>query len=144
MRSRVRLAALVAPPVVVLTVWLGYILTLGFLLGDEVAPAQIFDGAQLLLVYFLLFGLPLAYVGSALAIPIYYALQRRQQLRPGYVIGAAALMGALLVPLAWGVFWNRFEVGLAFLLPTGIAAGVAGGATFWWLGFRSASSHPPA
>lgn len=119
-------ASAVLMAVTLLGLWLGAVL--------EGAPASAAarTTAGHLSFFVFLFGLPFCLALTALLGGLSLAAERRRG-RPlsGLVrLLIPAATAALVLPLAWGLFWGRpFALGL--WLATGAVAGLLGGCAFW-------------
>jgi hypothetical protein len=84
------------------------------------------------LMYFLVFGLPVALLAVfGIGIPIYMRLlHTRSQVALPVVITCAATLGSITFGAAWSTFaWNTGEIGRSLVL--GAVGGVVGGVVFW-------------
>jgi hypothetical protein len=131
--TRRRLAFLVAPFVAVVAFWGA---TYASVIRDSERPLP--SGAvEHSLFFFLLFGLPIAYVGTAvLAMPLIRILERRGRARGPVLMVSGAGVGAvwlLLLALTTGARGGE----LLMVSAMGALAGLAGGAVFAALGRRA-------
>jgi hypothetical protein len=83
--------------------------------------------------FILLFGWPITLVATiCVALPAYFVLNRQLRSRLGlsHFITAGAGIGAVVMPIAWSIFWGRLDHG-ALWPVLGALMGAAGAITFW-------------
>lgn len=141
MDRRMMAAWLLAPPVVVLVVWAA----LAAWTVHDLGPLP-HGAAGFSVFFFAMFGLPVAYGAAAtLAWPLYTVLRDRRELRVWPVVGAAAVLGALVVPSAMALFLGPVAVSeVPLMLGVGTGAGSLGGAVFWVVGLARRPTQPAA
>ena len=122
----VRWAFVVAPiaALLVLTVALSISLAL-----ESGAAAIVVRDLPMSTLYVLIVGLPVAYaLELAVGVPLYRHRDRAQRMRRWHVVAIAALLGAVVMPIAWALLVPGQVVWL--MAAYGALTGLVGGATF--------------
>ena len=139
---RIYVAALIAPPVAVLTLWLLVVAAM----ARETPLSFEWDSVGYSLFWFALFGLPTAYfVSYVAAVPVYVFLRNRGLLRRRTVVPSASLIGAIATPVVmWTVVGRPTGLESGFAVLFGLLAGFVAGFVFWVVGLSSREGQSAA
>ena len=143
MTGRLMLATILGSITAVLAAWAGFVASGAVaLLPQGESLAAVAGGGWFLLRFFVAFWLPLALVGTLLAIPFYWYLRNKGWLSRRNVLILATVWGGIAVVLVWTLMFG-FVFGLT-QLPSGLLAGGAAGLIFWMVALRSRLAAPAA
>jgi len=140
MGKRLLFAAVVAPPVGAIVACLGFLATGALVLVPMGESPDVTASFTHWLAFYLMLGLPLAYVVESIALAMHRSPTRIAQLRLPRILLGAAVLGGVMVFAVWGAIF-----GLSFglmTLPSGILGGATAGAAFWLVGVRAGRVTP--
>jgi hypothetical protein len=139
MDKRQLLAAIVAPPVGAIVACLGFVATGATVLEPSVSGPSWPAAFTHWLGFYLVFGLPVAYLAEAVVIVMTCSANRDQPSLRRITATAAALGGVLVFAVWAALFGVQFGM---MLLPSGLVGGATAGVVFWLTGVRASRTAP--